>query len=270
MRKIGIIDISFKEYLEGVYYYNLDIDIQGIKKHISLPRYHTFLGWIEVFGLPPQNEWVALKAFDNFTKTGTIVIDGENISEKVTYGYDSVSGVRTVETLREAMGLSEHSVWKQYRTDAVGHTKSEVSFTHSHGEYFVHVDTAVCAGSTVLFKEQQVFVDVCKQERGAPDLVLLKKFSVQGVPPPLYYRIFPPIEMIDLGHGQGSLLEVGYFRKNSTYEVDHVHGDWYKRFDDGKNILKIVESNYTSCDVEIGGKVERIKNTYRKELFRVK
>ncbi|HMO77880.1 MAG TPA: hypothetical protein PKA42_00045 [Candidatus Paceibacterota bacterium] len=111
MHKLGNLDISFKEYRDGVYYYDIELKFGNKITSIVLPRYHTFLGWIEVFGLPPQNEWVILDNLNDFEKTGVIKVDDKEILESIKY--TSGKNSHTIKTTRELDGKKEMTVWKQ-------------------------------------------------------------------------------------------------------------------------------------------------------------
>lgn len=267
MKRIGVIDISFRNYENGIFYYDLSVQIQNKKRNVVLPRYNIFLGWIEIFGLPPQNEWVVISDIDDFTKTGDLVIDGRNVKESVTYTADKASFKHTIETVRETNKDKETHTWTQNYKNAPESITSEGLFKHKEGAYSSHWTTCILKAGEELPHADLAFVENCKSKHGAPSLLIKKEFTASGVLPPLYYSLFPVDELLDLTEISGSVIEIGYLKKDSTYEIDRAHGDWYKKFDFGEQQLYVFESNYTSCDLKTEAGVKRIKDTYRKELF---
>jgi len=265
MKKIGNIDISFKNYLDGIYYYNLDVQIGDVHRTVTLPRYDTFLGWIEVFGLSPQNEWVVLGNMEDFKKKSTLMIDGRKIEESAEY----VSGenTHTIRTVRTMGDVEEKSVWKQNYENAPDSILSEILFDHSDGKYKTEWITSVLPEKVTLTTEESSFVAGIEAKHGVPDLLIKKTFKSSGTLPPIYYFMFPVQELLNLSEASGSVIEIGYLNKNSPHKIDNVHGNWYKRFDFEDKKFYIEETNYTSSDQTTQKGVERIKDTYRKELF---
>lgn len=267
MKQIGIIGISFREYRDGIFYYNLDIEIQNKKKNIILPRYDIFLGWIEIFGLPPQNEWVVLRDIENFKKSAVLTVDDEDYNETVTYTHDRDKKKCILETERSSGEMSEQCVWSQTYKNAPHEILNQTSFRHSGGVYTTKWTTSVLGNTELLSKNEVSFVTSHIEDRGKPDVLIKKKLSAAGLIPPLYYTLFPVEGLLRLDKVEGTMVEVGYLNKKSEFEIDTVHGDWFKRFDAGGHVLYIIESMYSSCDVAVDNKIVRIKNTYRKELF---
>lgn len=267
MKKLGTIDISFKELKDDIYYYNLSVTVGAETKKITLPRYDVFLGWIEIFGLPPQNEWVVLADLADFTKSATLTIGGVDISETVVYKKDTVSKNHQIKTTRTGNGREEICSWTQDYTEAPHNIISKIIFEHAEGIYTANWKTAVLDDASSLTPDEVAFYQKTIALRGVPDLIIKKTFAAHGSIPPLYYSLFPITEIVNLSDTTGSLLELGYLKKDSEHRVDQVHGDWFKRFDNGEQVLRIIESNYSSCTVEVAGVNTCIKDTYRKELY---
>lgn len=268
MEKLGTIDISFKEHRDGVYYYNVSIAINQETKNIVLPRYDPFLGWIEIFGLPPQNEWVVLGDLPDFTKSATLTVDGVNILETVKYKHDRNGKTHCLETTRASDSADESCTWTQDYSDAPDSILSRTTFTHPKGNYEASWKTAVLTDASTLTPAELDFYEQVTVTRGTPDLIIKKTFAAKGTPPPLYYSLFPISGTVELADISGSLIELGYLKKDSPHEIDQVHGDWFKRFDIGDQVFHIIESNYSSRALEVDGVETRIKDKYRKKLYR--
>ena len=263
MQKIGVLDIAFKTYEADVYYYDVTVQVNGHTVSIVLPRYHAFLGWIEIFGLPPQNEWVVLDDLPAFHKQGVLEVDGQAITESVTYTPGAQS--HTIETIRRQGDVEGVCVWKQDYSRAPESILSEVTFHFPDGSYQATWETEILAADE-LPATDQAFVSKIREAHGMYDVVIRKKFQAAGTPPPLYYSLFPIRDLVDLTQATGSIIEVGYTHTDSPHKIDRVHGAWYKKFDLGAATFYINETNYTSCQIETERGPEQIKNTYRKEL----
>lgn len=265
MKKIATLDISFREYKDNICYYNVLVEMQQEKIHIVLPRYHTFLGWIEIFGLPPQNEWVVLDDINPFTKIGELVVNEQAITETVRYTKNiSEHAIHTTRTLGEQ---SEDCVWTQNYAEAPTNIASIVTFTHDQGTYETQWKTEVLENQSLLTQSQSDYVAEVTKTLGQPDLLIRKTFATTGVIPPLYYSLFPIHNLLQLEEMNGSVIEVGYLDTNSEHTIDTVHGRWSKQFDFGNKKLYIHETNYSSRQIETSEGLEQIKDTYRKELF---
>ncbi len=265
MKKIGNLDISFKEYKDNVYYYDVKLEINGKQVSIVLPRYHTFLGWVEVFGLPPQNEWVVLDTLTDFEKNGFLKIGDNEVKETVKYTTGKNS--HTIQTTRKLDSEKEFCIWNQSYSNAPEEILSDISFQHNNGEYKTTWKTEILKNDTNLSNAEQNFVSDVKNKHGQYDVLIRKTFTASGSIPSIYYSLFPIQDLLDLTNISGSVIEIGYLNKNSQHKVDNVHGDWCKRFDFGSKRLYINETNYSSCEIETDKGVEQIKNTYKKELF---
>lgn len=71
----GHLKMKFSHQEKDMFFYDADIDYKGKKVKFLLPRYQPMVGWIEVFGLPPQNEWVILEDLGkHWQKEGGIIL----------------------------------------------------------------------------------------------------------------------------------------------------------------------------------------------------
>ena len=262
------LDLRFKEIRNGIQYYQVDLDIQGKKREIIMPRYHTFLGWIEVFGLPPQHEWCVLKAIKPFEKQAMLMIEGRSIDESVKFNTDPVSKLHSIVVSRKVGEQTETFHWFEDYSRAPGEIIDHGTFSHQNGIYTYAAKKRGFQWSedlTLPDAKQQEFLRKIVAEHGAPDAVWLKTFEAKGSLPSLFYQMFPITNLVDLSKVSGWVCELGYMNKEGD-EVDKVHGDWYKLLKLNDKFFFIKEGNYTSCEAEIKGKPTRIKNTYSKEL----
>jgi len=265
MKKIGNIDISFSEYKNGVYYYSFVVEMQGVTREIMLPRYHPFVGWIEAFGLPPQNQWVVLTNVDAFATKAHLIIDEEKYDESFMYTPDAQNKTHTIEIVRENNGATETMVWFEEFKNAPQLVHNTMTFNSKAGEYICKAKAAINTPNDLTGEELR-FVDGVISKRGATEHIWTKSFASKGIVPEMYYAFFPQIEGVDLTDVQGTVIEVGYMAGDDA--VDAVHGDWFKRFQLGDHIFYMNEHSYTSTTVETEHGPEKIKNTYCCELFK--
>lgn len=77
--KIGELELELHSppVKDRVIWYDARVEVEGQTSRFDLARYHTHLGWIEAFGLPPFNEWVVLKDLEELEGSFTGEINGE-------------------------------------------------------------------------------------------------------------------------------------------------------------------------------------------------
>lgn len=267
MKKRGTIDISFNRYQDGVYYYEVNVTIDDRTIEILLPRHHTFLGWIEIFGLPPQQEWVVLEDLPDFTKTGALRIDGNEGTESLRYTHNKDRSLHSLEIIRRLGRQEEVVVWQQDYQNAPEVITNTSQFTSEKGVYTSEWQTKVIDMPETLVKTERDFYDQVVITSGVPDILIQKTFVGHGIVPELYYQMFPLANIIDVRDVTGSVCELGYLQKDSQHKVDRVHGDWHKLFTINDRQFVVKESNYSSRTIGTEAGEERIKDTYRKELF---
>lgn len=265
MRKIGQIDINFRNYDKGIFYYDVHVSIQGKTRTIILPRYDVFLGWIEVFGFPPQHEWVVLDDIGNIEKHAQLTIDSVEYEERMVL--ESGANSHTIQLIRSLGDNSEECIWSQDFSSPTNGLLNNTEFKHQKGEYDIDCVTFLDPDVQNFTSREQVFYDEIIRKYKKPDLVVRKQFSALGVLPEIYYLLFPIADVIDLSNVTGTVLELGYLQTDSQFRIDQVHGSWYKIFSINEQVFHIIETNYTSCDCQTETGIIRIKDTYRKELF---
>lgn len=270
MKQIGEMDMKFKKGNRDIHYYDVAINIGGNRKKIVLPRYHIMLGWVEVFGFPPQQEWVVLADIKPFTKKAMLSVNSEDIKEKVDFNLNKKEGFHEIITTRELGDLKEIFTWTEDYTNAPESIKDAGKFVHNDGVYKYTVEKNLITKNNFkyLTKKQKTFVGDITNKHGEPDAIWRKVFKARGVIPSLFYKMFPIVDNIDLTNIKGSIVEVGYLEKEGE-GVDRAHGDWYKLIELNDQDFFIEEKNYSSLTIKIGGKKQTVKGTYSKKLYRI-
>lgn len=272
MKQIGQIDFAFDQFVDGIYYYDIVIRVGDTTKRIKLPRYHVLVGWIEIFGLLPQHEWVILADVPAFSKSATLEVEDLSVAEHVQYTPDPTAATHHIVTTRETADEKEVCDWQQqYDTPATG-LRNSCTFSHSQGDYEVRWLTEIATNCTTpytLDQRESSFIQETIQAHGTPNIIIRKPFFGKGQTPPIYYTIFPISGLIDLANCHGSMLEIGYLHTDGEHPVDQTHGEWYKLLTVNDQTFCIVESNFSSREVTIDGKPEYIKDTYRKTLYQL-
>ncbi|MEM9337072.1 MAG: hypothetical protein AAGA35_04425 [Patescibacteria group bacterium] len=269
MKKVGDIAIRFKEYKDGIYYSDVQVDILGQQKNICLPRYHQFLGWIEIFGLPPQQEWVVLDTLPNFSKAAELFIDGEKFTETMEYEHQLEKKQHHITLTRTNGSTQEEATWIQNYQEAPDNIQSTVTFEGADGNYITSWTTNVISDETTLTNTETNFLNRFSSNSRKPDVLIRKDFTAEGVVPDLYYQLFPIDNMLSLEQIDGSIFEVGFLQKDSKHKIDTLHGDWFKLFSAHGKTFEIHEHGYSSKEIEVEGERKIVKDTYRKELFEV-
>ena len=263
MEKIGALEMHFSHIDDGVYYYQLDISVAGVKRTILLPRYHRMMGWIEAFGLPPQFEWVILEGVPDFSKTARLVIDNEAFEEVVSYTHERAAAMHRTSVTRTGI-LSESATCTEDYTAAPQAIRVRSDFEHPAGIYTCETAKAAVTEAE-LSSTEAAFIQKTKVAHGPTETIWKKTFTAAGSLPPVYYRFFPPIPGLDLTECAGTILEVGYLATGGS--VDQAHGSWHKLVDVNGKQFYILESDYSSREIDGSAGKEVIKDTYRKELF---
>ena len=260
--------MKFKEVVDGVYYYDVCVSIKNKKSHVVLPRYHIFLGWIEIFGFPPQHEWVVLSDIKPFSKKAIISIDGKDISEQIDFNLNKKEGFHDILITRESDNEKEKFKWSEDYSKAPILIKDIGVFKHSGGIYEYTEDKVLIENidSENLNDTQRKFIKDITDKYGKPSAIWLKSFKGGGNPPSIFYKIFPIHEIVDLSDVKGSIVELGYMSKGKE-EIDRAHGNWHKLFDVNGKAFYIKEGDYKPATVEVNGILEHIKGEYNKKLY---
>ncbi len=266
----GTLEITFKNQKEDIFYYDVSVNFGKKKVKFILPRYHPMVGWIEVFGLPPQNEWVFLdnerKSWRKTTPFYFQVNDKKfKMKETLQVFPDFKNERRSLELIRIMGGKTEtqwyEEDWSKMATENKM-TKRSV-FKHLEGHYFVDEEIFFNPSIETLNLEQKNFVGAVKKKHGDPTLgIWLKRSAMSGQYPPMYSQLFP--------FWSKDILEAKYVESIELgYEISQAHGDWYKIFEIAGKIYEIEEDNYTEREELYKGRKVNIKNTYRKKIRRI-
>lgn len=256
-----------------MFFYDVNIDYKDkkVKVKFILPRYHPMVGWIEIFGLPPQNEWVILNDFGIHWKKESNIILYENerelkIKEKIEVFNNYKDGWRIIKFNRKAGDLFEKQICLEDWSDLDKPERriiKKMVFHHSQGAYYVTIETTKDPGKKALSRTQSAFLEKTIKEKGKPTLgVWLKRFSCHGDILPIYSKLFPFWEHA-WENVQGSFLEIGH-------EKEMMHGDWYKLIEARNRRFEIEEGGWSSREVVWQGKKTKIKNIYEKKIREIK
>ncbi len=267
----GVLDITFKNKKGDIFYYDVSISFGKKKVKFTLPRYHPMVGWIEIFGLPPQNEWVFL---DNertqWQKTTPFYFQVNDkkfkMKETLQVFPDLVNNRRSLELVRTMDGKIEtqwyEEDWSKMATE--NRMAKRSVFKHSGGHYFVDEEMFLNPSVEKLNSKQKSFVENIKNKHGNPSLgIWLKRSKMSGPYPPMYSQLFPFWNKDILSAKYVESIELGY-------EISQAHGDWYKIFEIAGKVYEIEEDNYSEKNELCGGKTVSIKNTYRKKIREIK
>ncbi len=265
MKKIGELSMTFAELRDGVYYSDLLITTEGVTRTITLPRYHPLMGWVEIFGLAPQFEWLVLGDVPAFTKTVALHIDANEFTAQVTYTPKPEKQKHHVEVKRWNDELAETCVFTESYAEAPKHIKMQLDCDHDAGTYTCASTKGLVAVGE-LHDEEKIFVTETMRTHGETEHIWKKEFVANGSLPPIYYTFFPPISGVDLTNVTGHIVEVGYMAGDTG--VDAVHGTWFKRLVVNDQIFYIFETEYSSKTINTPEGDQVVKDTYKKELFR--
>lgn len=266
----GLLEMSFRAKKNDIFYYDVLIHFGKKKVKFILPRYQPMVGWIEVFGLPPQNEWVFLdnerKAWQKTASFDFEINDKKfKMKEMLEVFPDIANKRRSLELTRtmskETESQSYQEDWSEM--DAKNTITKRSVFRHSEGHYFIDETVIFNPPIETLSSEQKNFVATIKKEHGDPSLgIWLKRSTMSGKYPPMYSKLFP--------FWGKDILEAKYVESIELgYEVAQAHGDWYKLFEIAGKTFEIMEDNYTEREELYKNKKTKIKNTYRKRIKRI-
>lgn len=260
----GMLSISYDRIEKDLFYYNVDLNYKKKRVKIRLPRYTSMIGWIEVFGLPPQNEWVVLEPVKSIHKKGILEIMRSRkkiqIKEEIFIQTSLDTSTRFITLVRSFKGSAEKQTyiedWSDLQSKRV--IRKYIHFEHSGGIYSTKLTCYKNPSTSLLTPKERDYLQHIQKAKGKSKEIWLKKFSALGNPPRLYNMIFP-FWKDTWKNVNGRALEIGYEREMS-------HGDWYKLFTLGKRAFEIKEDGWKSKRIKFQGKKIRIKDTYRKSI----
>jgi len=277
MEKIGELLMEFKKVENEILYYDVKVLINKKETKIVLPRYHPFLGWIEIFGFPPQHEWCVLKRLKPFKKEAKLKINGKTFKEKLIFNSDFKNRMHSIITLRKNDEEFEYFHWFEDFSKAPKKIKGIGIFAHNNGIYrYWYLKKGIEPNKenkkiSKFLKENKLPSTVMKEVtkifeyKGNPSSIWIQKYKAKGALPPIYYKMFP-LRELNLKDCKGKTIQLGYLNKEG-YEIDKVHGEWYKFIILNHKTFFIKEGSWSSKEIKVNDKKERIKNTYKKELF---
>lgn len=266
MDPLGKIKISFDRQCGLVAYYKMVVSWKGEEKVLELPRHHQSLGWIEIFGFPPQNEWVVLGSFEPFESKAILKINGNNIEEIVSYMMRTGKREHYIKVERKNDAEKEVFEWTENFSEAPKIVNTGI-FKHSRGEYSYTCDKNILDSqnlSTLTRNEIKYFEDK-RKELGKPSLIITKDCKAGGAVPPIFNWMFF-IKESDVIDCRVRTLEIGYLRGKGS-NLERAHGDWYKLIDLNGKLFEIQEKCGVFREEIINGKPAQIKDTYAKVIY---
>jgi hypothetical protein len=274
MEHIGTLSLQYDRHDEGgVAYYNVEASVGDQERHFQMPRHHTSLGWIELFGLPPQNEWAIADpiadGIEPFRSEAKVTIDGSEYHEQLTFHHGLNGLLRYIGLERSGNERSETFHYTEDARNAPSAIHGQGSFIHSDGEYHYGVIKQVgdTADKVDASDEQRQFINDCMQQHGQPSVIIRKTFSAGGKLPPIYASMLPAHELLDLSKVEGTVLELGYLNTQGS-QLAKAHGDWHKLYCANEQRFYIEEDSFSSRVVETPSGRQEVKDTYRKQLYR--
>jgi hypothetical protein len=266
----GILDITYKNKKGDIFYYDVTITFGKKKVTFVLPRYKPMVGWIEVFGLPPQNEWVFLEDSASYWKKTTpftFTVDKKvfRMKESLEVFPDYKHNRRSLELVREIGKEKEVQTYEEdwSKMEREGKITKRSIFKGGTGHYFVDEEAFLNPSLKTLSSVEKKFVEIIKKKHGNPTLgIWVKHATMRGAYPKIYQQLFPFWNNSILQAKEVRTIELGY-------EISKGHGDWYKLFEIGGQLYEIEEDNYTEREEVYNGKKVSIKNTYRKKIRKI-
>ncbi|MFB6100685.1 MAG: hypothetical protein ABEK16_05415 [Candidatus Nanohalobium sp.] len=278
--KLGKLTLDLADSQPRVKVLQYSVNSTGEKEtKFDLPRYDAFLGWIEVFGIPPYNEWVLLDEFDGVEKNFSGDINGEKYSESLSIQDRGPAGIQ-LNLQREMSDLQEEYrvVELDFSPMKTNDSMALFEVDHSEGEYNARLTRQLAQEKGEiedlredLTDEELEYLDDVIDEEGEPSIIVLKEAEVDGSTPPVYQKMFPFWNTTNFENSGIRALEIGYmdYGDNET-DVDKLHGRWYKLFSFDNfdyDHLEIREGNWKSTIAELDGETIRTKDHYEKHLY---
>lgn len=267
MKPLGEIYKSFDRQEGRVSYYKTVVSWNGKKKTLELPRHDPALGWIEIFGFPPQHEWVVLNSFEPFKSKATLKIDGKSIEETMSYIPRTDKKEHYIKVERKNGTEKEIFEWTENYSENPKIIDTGI-FTHKKGKYSYKTEKNILNPknlSTLSAVEIKYYEDK-KKELGEPSLIITKDCVASGAPPPIFSEMFF-VNKSDVVDCRVRLLELGYLGKEES-DLEKAHGDWYKLVDFNSDLFEIQEKCGAFRKEIVDGKPIQIKDSYTKTIYK--
>lgn len=273
MKQIGSIAIKFLYTKSGIMYYRVLVTRGQKKKRLIIPRYDPLLGWIEIFGFPPQHEWcmfdwIGLGRLKPFTKTAMFSVGGRSGKETVTFNTDIKNKSHFITLTRTLKNERESFYWFEDYSNVPRSIVNHGYFSHREGIYQYEAEKKILNSKQPSLennKQQKYYDMITKEKQRKPDIVIIKNFAAKGKVPPLYSDMFL-FNAPHMRNTKGWILELGYLRKTGG-KLERAHGNWYKLFELGKKCFVIEEECGPFRVEKINGVSTKIKDTYTKKLY---
>jgi hypothetical protein len=230
------------------------IDRKG-RRELEIPRYAPWTGWIEIFFLHPQEEWVELTGLRKFKGRLEGNANGLAFDETIEISRDARKGVLEIRVDRSFQdGRFERGVYLESWGPV---TKSVWYSKHDTGHLATHFTKYLVERVPRAYKG---FVEAASQRaRHFREFQLwVKEFqSFGGLPS--WKSELAPLSV----SSSGSSIEAGFLYIKG-------HGDWFKYFEyDGTKLL-IIEEGFEWAKYRFRGKNVFGKKRYHLYLFEVR
>lgn len=275
--RLGSLKINYAgKSNQGVPLKKIDCSVNGESSVKVLPRYSTADN-IDLFGLPPFNEWAIGK--ENIENTSKEFSDGqieeEFRSKTFLPSTAEIKLKRKINSLKETYSLIETGIPERKAVAVLFDIKS------SNGDCRITMEKDINSSRAEINKlrdrlnktENKYLTSVRREER-KPDLVLLKTMRINGEAPAAKMEMYPFWEKTSYDNELIRCLEIGYldYGDNET-KLDQNNGKWFKlmSFEDFDHPqLEIREGNWKSKKIQQDGRKIRTLKNYEKYLYSYK
>lgn len=278
---IGELVLNLPEHpiKDGTPYYNIQCSVKDKHINLEIPRYHTHLGWVEIFGLPPFNEWVILEDINKLNGEFEGELGEGKFSESIQL-YQS-STVSEIELQREYQGKKETAkTLKTNQTfDELNSSISITNWRHTSGTCSSHLKALFAETdrerdqikNRASPEHRKYMEEILEEEEDLPDSVVLKKAVINGETPAVYRNLFPFWNTTNFSNMEVEIIELIYREYGDNQkDIDSFHGRIYKLFsfeDFDHDHLEIREGNWKSTEIEFQGQKTTTKEHYEKHLY---
>lgn len=272
-----IVELDEEPVIDGTIVTRMKSKVEGKETDFKMPRHNPSADWVEVFGLPPFNEFSGIPELKNtgnsFSSKKVDISEDFKVEDKGIHG-KAINLKRSLGDLEENYDIKEMITPSNHRSLGI------FDITHSNGETKMLIERNIVhtrpdiywLKDSRLSKLQKSYLEDVIREEGLPDIVISKNCLVDGTTPAAYEKMFPFWEKKNYEDEKTQLLEIGYldYGKNEN-DLDDVHGRWYKlfSFDDFDHpYLEVREGNWESTEVEIDGEKQNTLKHYEKYIYK--